>query len=65
MSTRPNRKVIKYKRQYLITIEGQTDTNMPDDKPFGLETAEHILTSIVTGLDRQWKSRSVTMETVE
>lgn len=64
MSTRPNRKVVKYKREYLITIEGKTDTNLPNDPPLGLTTAENMITNVVYVLDDHFKSRSVTIEKI-
>lgn len=65
MSTRPNRKVVKYERHYHIIVKGQTDTNMPEETPFGLETADGMIKMIVQGLDTQFKNRSVTLEIVD
>ena len=56
------RKLVKYEKNYLITIKGQTDTTYRDDKPFGLETSEKYLKMIVEVMDNSFKNRTVELK---
>lgn len=55
------RKVVKYKRVYVVTVEGQSDTSMPDEVPFGLQLADSTIKAVGQALDGQFKHRSVTV----
>ena len=58
------RKVVKYKKQFLITVEGKTDTVEPNEPPFGLETFETMIREIVKVSDEHFKHRSVTIKEI-
>lgn len=61
------RRVIKYKKQYLITVEGKTETrsDLTDEMPFPLAQVEMMLNIIVQSCDDYYKSRNVTIEEVD
>lgn len=60
-----NGKIIKYKRHYKITIEGQTDTKNPEDEPMYLNIFGKTIEQMVEYLDAQTLWNTVTVKEVK
>lgn len=60
-----NGKIVKYKRVYKITIEGKTDTVLPNEMPLSLKTAVGLLSDVVDVLDGEYKWRNVTIKEIK
>ena len=60
-----NGKIVHYKRVYKVTIEGKTDTAIPDEVPMSLKTSVTLLYRLVSMLDDAYKWRSVKIKEVK
>ena len=66
MSGHPNgnRKVLKFKRTYTITVVGSVDTQHPEEEPWMLKVADNLLKEVTRNLDEHQKSVSATLKSV-
>jgi hypothetical protein len=60
-----NGKIVKYKKHYKITIEGKTDTALPEEEPFYLSLFRKTLFSMVEMMNSRTKWNNVTIKEVK
>ena len=60
-----DRKVIKFKKRYLITVEGKSDTVHPDNTPVQLKVIDKIFKTAVDATNGYWKLTSVDIKELD
>ena len=56
------RKIIKFKKQYLITVEGKSDTVHPDNTPAQLKVIDKLFKTAVDVSNDYWKLTLVSIK---